>query len=181
MRRLGIRAGWLVAVWLFLWEQASVANVLSGTAAAVSVLLVFPPPRAERVGRVRPLPAVRFMAYFAWKLVEASAVVAWEIVTPVNRIREGIVAVPMRHVADGLTTLVANAISLTPGTLTLEVDPEPRVLYVHVLHLHDVEDVRRDVRHLELLALKAFGSDEAIDWAREETGTSTRGGRRGRG
>ncbi|MGH2689744.1 MAG: Na+/H+ antiporter subunit E [Actinomycetota bacterium] len=179
MRRFGLRVGWLVAVWLFLWEGASLANVLSGIAAAVGVLLAFPPAPGGGQGRLRPLAALRFIAYFAWKLVEASAVVAWEIVTPTNRIREGIVAVPMRHVSDLLTTLVANSISLTPGTLTVEVDREPRVLYVHVLHLHNVEDVRRDVGRLEMLALKAFGSDEAIEWARQDT--SERGGLRGRG
>jgi multicomponent Na+:H+ antiporter subunit E len=57
---------------------------------------------------------------------------------------------------------VADAVSLTPGTLTLEVQREPLILYVHVLHLRSVEDVRRDVRRLELDAVRAFGSAEAL-------------------
>ena len=54
-------------------------------------------------------------------------------------------------------TIVANAVSLTPGTLTLEVSAtEPPVLYVHVLHLHDIEEAREDVRTLTRLVREAL-------------------------
>jgi multicomponent Na+:H+ antiporter subunit E len=54
---------------------------------------------------------------------------------------------------------VADAVTLTPGTLTVEVRREPvPVLYVHVLHLRAVEDVRADVHRLRDLAERAFGS-----------------------
>jgi multicomponent Na+:H+ antiporter subunit E len=153
---------WLVTVWVALWEDASPANLLSGLALGSMLMLVFPMrPRGVR-GDFRLGAAARFAAYFAWKLVEASAIVTWEVVTPSSRINEGIVAIPIRGVSDTLTTLVANAISLTPGTLTLEVRQEPTVLYVHVLHLDDIEAVRRDVQHLEVLAIRAFGSTAAV-------------------
>jgi hypothetical protein len=57
---------------------------------------------------------------------------------------------------------VANAVSLTPGTLTLDVDPDPPVLYVHVLHLRDVDRLRREVAPLELLVTQAFGTAAAV-------------------
>ncbi|MDQ4145554.1 MAG: Na+/H+ antiporter subunit E [Actinomycetota bacterium] len=153
---------WLVALWLGLWGEVSAGNVVAGVLVATAVLAAFPPRPAERPGGFRPLAALRFLAYFLWKLVVASLVVAWEIVTPKNRINEGIVVVPIRDFSDPLTTIVANAVSLTPGTLTLEADREEDVLIVHVLHLFDVQDVRRQVERLELLAAKAFGNDEAI-------------------
>ena len=154
---------WMVVVWVALWGDLSAANVASGVVVGVLVLALFPlPPTVHRrPSRLRPVAAARFLAWFTWKLAEASAVVAWEAVTPRNRINEGIVAIPIRGVSDGVITLVANAISLTPGTLTLEVRRRPAVLYVHVLHLHDIEAVRREIRHLEVLAIKAFGPLEA--------------------
>lgn len=161
MARLGFLA-WLLVVWVALWGDVTVANVVSGLVTASLLLVVFPPATARRSGRVRPLPTLRFVAYFAWKLVEASAVVAWEVVTPRSRITEGIVAVPIRGVSDTVATVVANAVSLTPGTLTLEVDRDPAVLYVHVLHLRDLDAVRREVRHIEALAIAAFGDDKAV-------------------
>lgn len=156
---------WLVVVWLFLWEGVSVPNVLAGVALASLLVVLFPMrPRGIR-GAFRPVAAAHFAGFFAWKLVEASMVVAWEVVTPQNRINEGIVAVPIRGVSETLTTLVANAISLTPGTLTLEVRHRPPTLYVHVLHLEDIDEVRHDVQYLEVLAMRAFGSSAAIDAA----------------
>ncbi len=154
---------WLVLVWVGLWEDLSPGSVLGGVLVATVLVGWFRPrARGPASSTVRPLPALRFAAYFLWKLTEASAVVAWEVVTPRNRINEGIVAVPIRGVSDGIVTLVANAISLTPGTVTLEVDRHPTVLYVHVLHLHDVEAVRREIQHLEVLAVRAFGSAAAV-------------------
>ncbi|MGI8758062.1 MAG: Na+/H+ antiporter subunit E [Acidimicrobiales bacterium] len=152
---------WLVAVWVALWGDLSAANVASGVAVGAVLVGLFPPASRRRSTRLRPVAAARFATWFAWKLVEASAVVAWEVVTPRTRINEGIVAVPIRGVSDGVITLVANAISLTPGSLTLEVRRRPAVLYVHVLHLHDIEAVRREIRHLEVLAIRAFGPLEA--------------------
>ena len=175
------RLAWLAALWLMLWGEVSVANAVSGLLVAIGVLAIFRPRPAEHLGRFRPLAAVRFLAYFLWKLIEASLVVAWEIVTPKNRINQGVVTVPIRDFSDALTTLVANAISLTPGTLTLEANPEADVLVVHVLHLHSVEDVRRQLEHLELLAAKAFGSEEAIGMASLNARPSAEAGQRARG
>ncbi len=152
---------WLLVVWLFLWEDVSFANVLAGLALGSLLVVLFPMRPRGIPGAFRPVAAAHFVGFFAWKLVEASMIVAWEVVTPRNRIKEGIVAVPIRGVSETLTTLVANAISLTPGTLTLEVRHQPPVLYVHVLHLDDIEAVRRDVQYLEVLAIRAFGSSAA--------------------
>lgn len=153
---------WLGAVWLALWGGVSAANVLSGAVVAFLLVTLFPLRPTPRPGRFRPLWALRLLGYFVVKLVQANAVVAWEVVTPRNRIVEGIVAVPVTSASDVLVSVVANAISLTPGTLTLEVATDPHVLYVHVLHLRDIDDVRRDVTRLERYVLRAFGSDEAV-------------------
>jgi multicomponent Na+:H+ antiporter subunit E len=156
-----VHVGWLVAVWLLLWGDVTVANVLSGLIVAGLVVALAGSRRRGQI-TVRPLAAVRFAAHFAVQLVVATAVVAWEVVTPRNRIRTAIVAVPLHGCSDAVATLIADTISLTPGTLTVEVDRQPLTLYVHVLHLRDVEQVRRDVRRIEVLAVRAFGNDEAL-------------------
>lgn len=154
--------GWLTLLWLVLWRDASVANVVSGVAIAVVVLVVFPPRRVTGELALRPLHLVVFVGYFAWKLLVSNLVVAREIVTPRDHVRSGIVAVPMVACSDLVVTVVANTISLTPGTLTLEVRRDPPTLFVHVLHLHDLDQVRRDIRTLQHLAVRAIGSAEAL-------------------
>jgi multicomponent Na+:H+ antiporter subunit E len=80
------------------------------------------------------------------------------------RLRSGVVGVSLSHPSSLVATIVADAISLTPGTLTLEAryadDDEtaattPPVLYIHVLGLADPEAIRDDVQRLEQLVVAA--------------------------
>lgn len=151
---------WSVVVWTALWGSLTVANVLWGAVLGALSLWLLPVQHKHHRVPVRIVPMVRFGLLFLWSLVKASAVVAWEVVTPRNQINEGIVAIPLRTTSPGLITLLANAVSLTPGTLTLEVGHDPPTLYVHVLHLRALEDVRADVHHLETVALAAFADEE---------------------
>jgi multicomponent Na+:H+ antiporter subunit E len=179
MRRLPYLA-YLLIVWVALWGEVSLANIASGLLVAGGLVLAFPAAGPGPVGAFRPLKALRFVAHFLYKLFEANVVVAWEVITPNNEgINEGIVEVPVTGASDSVLTLVANATSLTPGTITLEVRREPATLYVHVLHLRSIEDTRRGVLKLERMALEAFGSDESIEEAarlRAALGFDTRKG-----
>lgn len=98
---------------------------------------------------VRLLKAIPFTFFFLWDLTVANAVVAWEVVTPRHYMRPGIVEVPIRSSRPIEIALLANLISLTPGTLSLEVGEDRAALYVHALHLVSPEDLRVRVRRLE--------------------------------
>ena len=156
-----VRMSLLVATWLALWSDVSFANVLSGLLVAGAMVLAFDTWRPGRVV-LRPIRAARFALHFLYNLVQASVVVARTVITPKRRINTGVVAVPLHGCSDALATLIADAISLTPGTLTFEVRRDPLTLYVHALDVRDVEQVRADVRRLELLAVEAFGSAAAL-------------------
>jgi multicomponent Na+:H+ antiporter subunit E len=165
MRRLPYLA-FLVVVWVTLWGDLSVANVVTGVLVGGGLMLAFPSAGPGPMGIVRPLKALRFGLFFLYKLGEATLIVAWEIITPGENINQGVVAVPVLGASDAVLTLVANSVSLTPGTVTIDVRRRPATLYIHVLHLRSVEETRMDVLTLERLALDAFGSKEAIEAAR---------------
>jgi multicomponent Na+:H+ antiporter subunit E len=151
----------LVAIWLGLWSDVSAANVLSGLLVAGAIVLTFDTWHAGHLV-VRPIHVARFALYFLYKLVESSVVVARTVVSRSASVHTGIVTVPLQGCSDAVATLVADSISLTPGTLTLEVRRDPLTLYVHALDVRDVDRVQADVRTLEVLAVRAFGSAEAI-------------------
>lgn len=160
---------WSVFVWVALWGDLSIANLVWGAVlGGLTVALVPVRHMAHRVP-IRPWRTVRFAGVFVTALIKASAVVAWEVVSPTNRINAGIVAVELRTSSPGLMTLIGNMVSLTPGTLTLEVRPDPPTLYIHVLHLRGIEEVREGVRHFEDVALAAFGEVPRERDPREET------------
>ena len=169
IRRLTL-IGWLTALWMALWREASTANLLSGVAVAVGVAAVvgqrgFDEPQH----RLRPVAVARLLGYFGWKLLEANVVLAREVLTRRDTTRPGIIAVPLHPGSDLVTTIVANAVSLTPGTLTLDVRPDPLTLFIHVLHLHDEARVRGDVRRLEALVRDAHGYETPPDAPTQRT------------
>lgn len=152
----------LTALWVGLWDDISIANVVTGVIVAVAVLVFARQPRLARRDhtgvRVQPFAALYFVGYVFVNLVKSNLVLAWEIITPGSRINRGIVAVPLRTESRIAMLIVANVVTLTPGTLTVEAKGSPPVLYIHVLHLHDLDAVRRDLHRLEELSVRAFGT-----------------------
>jgi multicomponent Na+:H+ antiporter subunit E len=154
--------GWLTVVWIGLWGSASAANVLGGLALAVLLVGTLPLPDVPDRQLVRPAALLRFVGYFAVDLVRASVQVAVLVLRPRRALRQAVIAVPVRGASDQLLTVLANTISLTPGTLTLEVDRPRSTLYVHVLDVGQgpagVEQIRQSILRVERLAILAIGS-----------------------
>jgi multicomponent Na+:H+ antiporter subunit E len=152
-----------LVVWLALWGEISVANVASGVVVVVILALLFrPDPRGHRL---HPFALVRLLGVFVWRLVSSSATVVLAVIAPTPaRLRSGVVGVELSHPSTLVATIVADAISLTPGTLTLEARyadggssaSAPPVLYIHVLGLSDPAAIRDDVRRLERLVVSAI-------------------------
>lgn len=162
MNGLGF-AALLLAVWILLWGALTPANLLSGLAVIVVVAALRTDTHLHiRLPTVRPLPFLRFLGSVVFEVFRANAVVTREIVSRRSSIHTGIVGVPLPMCSAEMLTLVANILTLTPGTIPVEVGKHPPAIYVHVLHLRDVEAVRRDVRRLSELAVRAFGSKEAV-------------------
>ena len=157
---------WLTLVWVGLWGSVTAANVLGGLAVSAVLVALLPLPETEHQRDVRPLALVRFAGFFALELVRASLTVVGQVLRPRAELRQAVIAVRARGTSDRLLTLVANAISLTPGTLTLEVDRETSTLYVHVLdvgHGPDAVDrARASILELERRAVLALGTAESL-------------------
>lgn len=147
---------WLIAVWVTLWEALSWANFLGGVVVGLATLHLMPPRESIFEVGIRPWAALKLLIYFLWQLVEASALVAWEVITPLNRVNAAVVSVRLRSQLAGIITSVASMVSLTPGTVTLEVDEKNSTLFIHVLHLKSVEQTQESVRRLEELIVAAF-------------------------
>lgn len=165
----------LTVLWVGLWDDISVANIIVGAIVALGVLAFARQPRLARgdssAVRVRPLAVLHFVVHVLVSIVQSNLVLAWEIVTPGTRINTGIVAVPLRTESRISMLVVANVVTLTPGTLTIEAKGSPPVLYIHVLHLRDLDTVRRDLHRLEELSVRAFGTVAA----REQLATEVSG------
>lgn len=153
----------IVLVWLLLWDTFQVANVLSGVLVALVVLKVVPGPRFDvRPPVIRPIATFRFVARVGIDLLRANLAVTREIISRESSVNTAVVAVPLPDTSPGLLTVVASVLSLSPGTMPIEVIDEPGTIYIHVLKLADIEAKRREVQHLTALAVRAFGTAEAV-------------------
>lgn len=110
--------------------------------------------RVRQAGRL-----LAFAVYFARALAVANAQVVWDVITPRSRLAPGIAALPLRSRSDLEITLIANLVTLTPGTLSLAVQRDPPVLYVHGMFAEDPEQFRRELGEMELRMLQAVRRD----------------------
>lgn len=100
---------------------------------------------------------VSLAGFFLWDLLVSSLYVAWDVITPRLYSRPGIISVPLDAKTDVEILTVANLISLTPGTLSLDVSADRRKLYIHVMFLDDPEALRRDLKAgIERRILEAY-------------------------
>ncbi|MEV4181622.1 Na+/H+ antiporter subunit E [Streptosporangium canum] len=154
------QVAWLTVVWLLLWGDLSVANVLGGLLAGLVVVWLLPLPVVETGLRVHPFAALVFLVRFAGDLVVSSFRVAfWALrlgaLPPVH-----IVEVRLRSSSEVMAVLVTVALSALPGSLVLEVHGRERELVLHVLGITgDVQEiVQDDVTRLESRIVAAFGT-----------------------
>lgn len=139
---------WIVAlalVWVGLTGQITARNLLVGFVLGYLVLHFAP-----EMGLGRPLrrlrKAVSLTAFFLWELVLANFRVAYDVVTPTHHMRPAVVAVPLDAETDTEITLLANLVSLTPGTLSLDVSNDRRVLFIHAMYVHDRDRLVRSIK-----------------------------------
>ena len=139
----------LLVLWVALWGELSVANVASGVLAVALVSWLFAE-RTTKTYQVRPWNALKLILFVAYSLVVSSGRVVLAVLMPTKaRIVTTVQYVRLERGSVFVGAIVANAITLTPGTMTLDLNPETLTLSVHVLGEVQPEQFRRDVLDLE--------------------------------
>lgn len=136
----------LTLFWLALTGSVTVLNVALGVLVSGLALVVLRGQLPEIDFRIRPFAAVKLFFLFLYELMRSASRVARLVLNPKMEISPAIVIVPVSLARDAELTLLANLITLTPGTLTVDVSEDRRALYVHALEAEDAEAVRRDIR-----------------------------------
>jgi multicomponent Na+:H+ antiporter subunit E len=147
----------LALSWLLLTNTFTLLNVLFGFALGFLVIalihrtvpaLYFYPKRLPR--------ALHFALFFIKELVVANWRVATDIVTPIWYMHPGVIALPLTAKTEFEIALVANIISLTPGTLSMDVSDDKKTLFVHAMFLDDEEKLRGDLKEIEQRLLQVL-------------------------
>ncbi len=136
----------LALAWAAITGNFEPSNLLLGFALGFLVLLF-----ARRVAggpgyALKIVQVLGLLAFFLWELFVANLRVAYDVITPRAHMRPGVIAIPLDVESDTEITLLANLISLTPGTLSLDVAADRRTLYIHAMYLDDVESSRQRIK-----------------------------------
>jgi multicomponent Na+:H+ antiporter subunit E len=141
----------LVAIWLILTGDLTLPNVVMGLLLAGGVLLLVTQTRRLAGRGAKPTlggiyRALALLAFFLWEVVVSGINVAIEVIRPRMRLRPAVIGIPVAGMSPNGVMLLANLITMTPGTLSLYVDEEAQILYVHSMRVDDVEEFRRTVQ-----------------------------------
>ncbi|MBA1146528.1 Na+/H+ antiporter subunit E [Ectothiorhodospiraceae bacterium WFHF3C12] len=134
-------SAFLVITWLLLVNSLSPGALVFGLLVAIAI-----PPlttrfwiRAPRLHR--PAVLLRLVPVVLWDILVANLTVAWIVLTrPADRLRPQFLAIPLDIRDPYATVALASIITLTPGTVSVQLDPDAGVLHVHALDCPDPED-----------------------------------------
>ncbi|MDO9396543.1 MAG: Na+/H+ antiporter subunit E [Herbiconiux sp.] len=166
----------LVLLWMLLWGSFSWLNLLIGVLLAMLVSAVFYLPAVRLSGRFNPWRGLLFLLRLLVDIVVASVQIAWVAVAPRYRASNAIIAVPLRTRSDLVMTFTAEAVSLVPGSIVLDLDRENATLYLHALNVRSVDDIpalKREVLATERRIILAAGSPDDLERLRSSTADDT--------
>ena len=89
---------------------------------------------------------LRLFFFFIKEVLIANYAVAKKVLAPRLSLRSGIIALPLELKGDIPITLLANMITLTPGTLSVDLSPDRKFLFVHILDIDDPEEEKRKIK-----------------------------------
>ena len=127
--------------WVLVNNAYSITDFLIGFILGLGCLWLMRPFGLDRSYFRRLKAAVILLVYFHYEMMVSVCRVAWDVLTPKPKSAPGIVHVPLDAKTDIEITLLANMVSLTPGTLSLDINPEKTQLIVHAMFARDHTEV----------------------------------------
>lgn len=136
----------LAVVWAMATGELNPPGLLKGFGLGYVALWLCRPLLPESGYFRKPFQLARFALFFLWQLLLANLRVAYDVVTPRLHMRPSILAIPLDARTDDEITLLAGLITLTPGTLSMEVSADRRTLFIHAMFVEDAERFRRELK-----------------------------------
>jgi multicomponent Na+:H+ antiporter subunit E len=138
----------LALAWAALQGEFSFRTLMTGQLLGYLILLalarggVLNPSRY--IGRVHRV--VGLAAFFLWELMKANLRLALDVATPRFHMRPGIIALPLDVTQDDQILLLSMLINTTPGSVALDVSPDRKTLYVHVMYMDTPDAAREEIK-----------------------------------
>lgn len=147
----------LAIAWATVTGSASLHNLVFGFLLGALALIIIREPFGGNGYLRRARLVLSLAALFLKELSLSAWKVTLTVLSPDMKLKPGIFAFPLTVTSDFEITLLANLITLTPGTLSVDVSPDRRTLYVHALDCSDPEATKRHIANgFERKIMEAF-------------------------
>lgn len=138
----------LALAWAALQGEFSLRALVTGHVLGYLILLALvrggvlaTSPYIGRVHRV-----IGLAAFFFWELMKANLRLALDVATPRYNMKPGIIALPLDATTDPEILLLSMLINTTPGSVALDVSPDRKILYVHVMYMDSPDGAREEIK-----------------------------------
>lgn len=148
----------LALAWMAFTGTVTFGNLIIGFGIGYATLWVIAP-LAGTEGYVKRVYAwIKLIVMFHYELIASSLHVTYDVLTPTHKARPRLVEMPLDVKSDAGILLVTNLISLTPGTLSIDVSADRSTLTVHAMFGDDPEGLVRDLKSgMERWVIDAMG------------------------
>lgn len=137
----------LAFVWMFLKTSYSPASFFVGYFFGLLIIYIFRRFFTSRFYLLRVLAVINLIYIFIRELILSNISVLMAVLRPKLNIKPGIFAFPTELKADWEITTLANLITLTPGTLVVDVSPDNKILYVHAMDISDADEAIQSIKN----------------------------------
>ncbi len=139
-------SSFLLVLWLLLNNSAAPGHLVLGALLGLLIPLFTRRFWPERLGLNHPGLMLRFAGRVLWDIIVANFAVARVVLGPRSAVQPAFVRVPLDIHDDFPVTVLASVVSLTPGTVSADIDAERRYLLVHALSVSDTEALVHDIK-----------------------------------
>ena len=138
----------LSIMWMLLWGTFDIYFLMAGFVLGYLLLGLISRTMEGQSYGTKGWKLLSFVVYFIRILVKANLQVAWEIITPGYAMQPRFIRYSVAGMTPLQITSLANAITLTPGTLSVDVSDDDQTLYVHCMYARTRQDAVRDLDEL---------------------------------
>lgn len=136
-------------IWVALTGSLYYSNLVFGFLIGFFALWIMNKNQDDQRYFYRIPKVIGFGFYFLYEMVSANIQVAYDVITPNYFFKPGIVSFPLEARTDLEINFIAMFISLTPGTLILDVSEDKKFIFIHVMYLRNREKFIARMRHSE--------------------------------
>jgi len=160
MRKYMLYGSTLAVTWIFVTGSPTLPTLMQGLILGLPVSFLFRRfyPGQVRLARLEKTPyLLEYIGIFLEALVLANFEVAKQLLKPGRSVDPNIISYSSRLESSAALTVLAESITLTPGTLVVDHNEDSNELLIHCLNGGDEGETRQEIRKWERLLAKIFG------------------------